>query len=196
MDLDTAIQLFQLVRTYEEYKEGLREVLTRVHTQEELDRARKVIDEKKQHLMESNPEFNAIMEQRKLEAKMRADESKAMHRAKMAEVTADANRIRSEAMMKAESARMDADRMRSGVDDWVAKTKFKTVDPEELERKLDDKLGCPNPKCEDYGKNRRNVINQVPACMRCMHKLLPKSEFKDHNRAYWRRYNKKRKKKK
>ena len=196
MNLDTAIQLFQLVTNYEEYAERLLQVLQRVHTHEELDRAREVIDEKKQELTENKTEFNAIMERRKQEAKQRADYSKAIHRAKMAEVTVDANRIRSEAMLKAESARRDADRMRSGVDDWVARTKFKTVDPEELEKKLDDKLGCPNPKCEDYGKNRRNIINDVPACIRCWHKLVPKSKFKDYYRKYWRKYNKKRKKRK
>ena len=82
-----------------------------------------------------------------------------------------------------------------GVEDWVSQTRFKTIDPEELEKKLDDKIGCPNPKCEDHGKNRGNVINQAPTCMHCNHKLIPKSEFKDYNRKYWRRFNKRRKKK-
>ena len=195
MTLDQAIECFQLVQNFEEYKEGLLDVLTKCHTQEELDKAKIVIDEEKNRLLETNEEFRAIMDRRKQEAKIRADESRALHKAQMAEVTADANRIRSEAMMKAESARMDADRMRSGVDDWVAKTRIKVRTPEEAEAALDDKLGCPNPKCEDQGKNRGNIMNDVPTCMSCWHKLVPKSKFKDHNRQYWRRFNRNRKKK-
>ncbi len=41
--------------------------------------------------MENNPEFKAIIEQGKREAKMKADESKALNRAEMAEAKAKAN---------------------------------------------------------------------------------------------------------
>ncbi len=37
MTLDTAIQIFQQVETYEEYAEGLLLVLQRCHTREELE---------------------------------------------------------------------------------------------------------------------------------------------------------------
>ena len=151
-----------------------------------------IVNAKKADLMKTNPEFKSIMDADIRENKMRADESKALHKAKMAEATADANRIRSEALMKAESARRDA---RSSVDDWVAKTRIKVRTPEEAEAALDDKLGCPNPKCEDHGKNSGNIMNDVPACFSCMHKLVPKSKFKDYNRKYWRKFNRKRKKK-
>ncbi len=195
MELDIAIQLFQLVDTLDEYEKGLLEVLTRCHTQEELDRARKVIDERKQHMTENNPEFNAVMEQRKREAEQRADESKALHSAKMSEVTADANRRRSDAMMKVESARMGTDRMRSGVGDWVAKTRIKIYDPEEKQKQIEAGVGCPNPKCKDRGKNRGNTVNNLPTCMLCHHRLVPKDDFKSYNRVYWRKFNRGRKKK-
>ena len=185
MDLDTAIQLFDLVDNFDEYEEGLREVLTRVHTQEELDRARVVIDEKKQYMIDNSPEFNAIMEQRKREAKMRADESKAMHKAKMAEVTADANRIRSEAMMKAESARAG---MRSDVDNWVAKTRVRKAPVEELEN--NNELWCPICVKED---KHRNIINNKPSCSTCWHPLVKKSELKDYPRKYRRAWKRRKK---
>ena len=192
MTLDQAIECFQLVQNFEEYKEGLLDILTKCHTQEELKRAKAVIEEEKTRLLETNEEFKAVMDRRKQEAKIKADESRALHKAQMAEATADANRIRSEAMMKAESARRDA---RSSVDDWVARTRIKKRTPEEAQQVLDDKLGCPNPKCEDKGKNRGNIMNDEPTCMSCWHKLVPKSKFKDHNRQYWRRFNRNRKKK-
>lgn len=188
MDLDTAISLFRLVMNFEEYREGLRQVLTRCHTREELDKAKIVIEEEKNRLLETNEEFRTIMDQRKQDAKMRAEESRAMHKAKMAEIGADADRIRSEAMAKADATRMD-------VENWVSERRIKTRTFDEAQKIVDDKLGCPNPKCEEYGKNRGNVMNNIPTCMRCFHKLVPKSEYKDYNRKYWRRYNKKKKRK-
>ena len=180
IDLETAIELFRLVIDFEEYKEGLREVLTRCHTREELDRAKLVIDEKKNELMETNKEFKAIMDRRKQEAKMKADESRAIHKAKMAEATANANKIRSEAMMKAESARRDAN---TRVDDWVAKTRVRKAPVEELENKSE--MWCPI--CVVLDTNN-NVINGFPSCAKCYHKLVPKSELKNYNRAYRRRW--------
>ena len=185
IDLETAIELFRLVIDFEEYKEGLREVLTRCHTREELDRAKLVIDEKKNELMETNKEFKAIMDRRKQEAKMRSDESIAIHKAKMAEVTANANKIRSEAMIKAEAARMDA---RTRVDDWVSTTRIRKAPVEELENKSE--LWCPI--CVKEDKNR-NIINDKPSCAICWHELVPKSELPKYNRKYRRQFKKRRK---
>ena len=184
IDLDTAIELFRLVMDFEEYKEGLREVLTRCHTKEELDRAKVVIDEEKERLMNTNPEFKAVMKRRKQEAKMRADEGRAIHKAKMAEVTANANKIRSEAMMKAESARRDAN---ARVDDWVSNTRIRKAPVEELENNTE--LWCPICRARD---TNNNIINDVPSCAKCFHRLVPKSELKNYNRAYRRRLKKKR----
>ena len=180
MSLDLAIRLFDLVETFEEYKEGLREVLTRCHTKEDLDRAKVIIDEKKEHLINTNPEFKAIMDQRKREAKMQADESRAIHTAKMAEVTADAIRIRSEAIAKAQSGM-------SHIDEWVARTRVRKAPIEELENNTE--LWCPI--CIKEDKNR-NIINNKPSCSTCWHELVPKSELKKYNRKYRRNYKKRR----
>jgi len=186
MSLDDAIQLFDLVETFSEYEEGLREVLTRVHSQEELDRARQVIEDKKQYMIENNAEFNVVMEQRKWEAKQRADLDRAVHKATMAEAEAKAKSARADALARVKGVLSDVD-----VDDWVAKTRFKTVDPEELERKSEEELYCPICRQMDTSNN---IVNNEATCMACMHKLVPKSELKDYPRKYRRAWNKRRKK--
>ncbi len=186
MDLDTAIQMFDLGDTFEEYKKGLLQVLTRVHSPKELDRARKVIDEKKQYMIENNPEFNAIMENRKRETKQRAELDRAVHKAKMAEVEAKAKTIRADAMSRVKGAYAD-----QGLDDFVASTRFKMVDPEELERKSEEELWCPICREKDTSNN---IVNNNPTCMKDMHRLVPKSELKDYNRSYRRKWGKRRKK--
>ena len=103
----------------------------------------------------------------------------------MDEATADANRIRSDAMMKAEAARMDA---RTRVDDWVATTRVRKVPVEELENNTE--MWCPI--CNKLDKNR-NIINDKPSCMTCFHELVPKSDLRKYNRAYRRRWKKRRK---
>jgi len=187
-DLDLAIRLFDLVETFDEYKEGLLQILnasTKVSDPNEArKRVMKIAEAKKAELMEAKPEFKAIMDQRKREAKMRADESRALHKAKMAEAKTNADKS-SEAMMKAEAARMDA---RTRVDDWVAKTRIRKAPVEELENKSE--LWCPI--CRKLDTNR-NIINDKPSCMTCFHELVPKSELKNYNRAYRRRLKKKRK---
>ena len=72
MDLDAAIEMFQVAETYKEYEVGLLAILMRVHTREELKDAKKIIDDKKSCLMKNSPEFNAIMEHHKSEAEQHA----------------------------------------------------------------------------------------------------------------------------
>ncbi len=180
LTLKQAIGCFRLAANYEEYKEGLREMLTQCHTNKQLEQVKPIIEQEKHRLITENPEFKAIMDARLRENKIRNEQERAEHLARAA---------------KAGTSRKSAKMLDPDIDEWVAKTRVKIVAPEELEKKLDDKLGCPNPKCEDHGKNRGNTINNILTCMRCRHKLIPKSEFKNHNRAYWRRFNKKRKKK-
>ena len=187
MNLDTAIQRFQLVDTFPEYEKGLLEVLTRVHSQEELDRARVVIDERKQYMIENNPEFNTVMENKKLEAKQRAELDRAVHKAKMAEAEAKSKSARADALDSGKGAMPDR-----GVDDWVAKTRFKTVNPEELEKKTKKALWCPI--CVKENKNR-NIINNEPTCIVDMHRLVPKYELKNYPRSYRRAWKRGKKKK-
>ena len=176
LTLDQAIGCFKLVVNYEEYKEGLREVLTKCHTQEELDKARVVIDEEKERLMNTNPEFKEIMDRRKAEAKRRAEEDKALHRARMAEAGAEASRAKTEAMAKVRDIQ--------DVEDFVARTRFKTFSPEEAEKKRSKALICPICKDSDHG----NIVNQKPTCMKCMHELVEEADLSKYNRKYRRRW--------
>ena len=189
-ELETAIQQFQLVETFEEYKAGLLDVLkksTKVREPNEArERVKEIIDAKKTDLMKNSPEFKSIMDQRTRENKMRAEESQAIHKAKMAEATVNANRIRSDAMMKAESARMDAS---ARVDGWVATTRIRKAPIEELEN--NNEFWCPI--CVKEDKNR-NIINDSPSCMTCFHPLVKKSDLKNYNRKYRRNWSPKRKK--
>ena len=120
-DLDTAIQLFDLVETFDEYGERLLDVLnksTKVRDPNEArERVMEVVNAKKAELMKNSPEFKAIMDAKARENKMRADESKAIHRAKMAEAEAKASMARSKAMSRVRGALPD-----SGLDDFVART--------------------------------------------------------------------------
>ena len=190
--LDKAIELFQRVDTFDKYKEGLIDVIKKSTKVSDPHKARervmKIVDVKKNELMKNNTEFKAIMDRKKQENKQKADYAKAAHKAKMAEAKATVNEARFSSMSRVTHSDKD-------IDDWVAKTRIKIRTPEEAENVLNDKLGCPNPKCGGYGENRGNVVNDVPTCMGCWHRLVPKSEFKEYNRSYWRKWNKKKKRK-
>ena len=180
MSLDLAIRLFDLVETFEEYKEGLREVLKASTKTSDPKASRemviKIIDEKKQELMDNKPEFKAIMDQRAAEVKRQSDYDRAIHNARMSEAKSEASRARSEAMARIPD-----------IDEWVAKTRVRTTPIEELENKSE--LWCPI--CVKEDKNR-NIINNKPSCATCWHTLVPKSELPKYNRKYRRNYKKRR----
>lgn len=176
MSLDLAIRLFDLVETFEEYKEGLREVLKASTKTSDPKASRemviKIIDEKKQELMDNKPEFKVIMDQRAADAKRQSEYDQAIHRAKMSEAKSEASRARSEAMSKVQSGL-------SHIDEWVARTRVRKAPIEELENKSE--LFCPICRERDTSNN---IVNNEKTCMKCMHKLVPKSELKDYNRKY------------
>jgi len=193
VDLDTAIQQFQLVETFDEYKEGLSELLHTCTTDEEVKRAGEVIEEQKQRLREANPEFNAIMESREQENKQRAELDRAVHRAKMAEVEAKAQASIAGAVSSVRGVIPQVD-----TDEWIARTKLKIASPEDLERKSEEGLWCPICRKKDTAGN---IINDEPACMRvnesgrqCFHKLVPQEDLKNYNREYRRKWARRRKK--
>lgn len=39
-----------------------------------------------------------------------------------------------------------------------------------------------------HGPDRGNVMNNEPTCMSCMHKLIPREDLKEYNRAYRRNW--------
>ena len=179
LELDQAISIFRLVQTFEEYKEGLGKLLSICTTNEEVDQVSTVIDEIKQHLINTNIEFKAIMDRQKQERKMINDERRALRRAKKAEINAEANLEIKGARAKVALARADA-----LMDSPIGKTTNRTM--EEMEAQLSDKLVCPICKEKDRG----NTINDVLACMKCHHRLVPSSELGNYNRAYRRRFKK------
>lgn len=187
LSFEEELGFFRNVVDYEDYEKGLRDLLGRCHSQEELDTAKVAIDEVKDRLMESDKEFKQILDNRKRDAQLQADMQQAIHRATMSEARSEGQRTHQEALAKVPKVDIP-------VDDWVAKTRYKTYDPEEKKKSIKAGIGCPNPKCKGHGKNKGNVMNNTPTCMACFHKLVPKSEFKDYNRKYWRRFNKKNKK--
>ena len=187
------LAFFNQVDDYKSYVATLKSLLGRCHSQEELDTVKDAIEVVKDRLMTCNPEFRMIMDSRMQAVKLKADYERAIHRADMSTARNDAERQHTEALAKAD--RMTNEAMsKAKVDDWVANTKYKTYEPDEKKRQLETGIGCPNPKCGDHGKNRGNTINSVATCMSCMHRLVPRTEYKEYNRKYWRNYNRRKKK--
>ncbi len=183
LSFEEELGFFRCAVDYEDYERGLRALLCQCHSQLQLDTVKVAIDEVKGRLMESNLTFKQILDTRTSEAKTQSDMHQAIQRAKMNESRLKANRTRKDIQSKLGTRDLD----------WVSQHRIKTYDPEEKKKSIDAGTGCPNPKCKDHGKNRGNVLNNTPVCMSCMHRLVPKSEFKDYNRKYWRRFNRKKK---
>lgn len=153
--------------------EGLKEV----HTQEALDAQKVKLDAAKKRLLEVDPEFRNMIADNRRKAKIRSDRMKAEHKASMAESKAKSDAIRSNALARARSAEAD-------VDKWVSEHKIRIRTPEEAEKKSKEKLWCPICRKRDTSNN---ILNGVPTCFdpsHRPHKLVPKSELRDYNRAY------------
>lgn len=170
--LKDAIELLRQSKDYNEYRRNLGIVVRKYTNEEERQKVLTAIEETKKHLINTNEDFKTKINDTELEARMQM-------------------KISGPPRLKNTLKHIIA-RKKSDLDEWVEKTKFKTVTTSKLKKKKSAEIGCPNPRCVEYGKNMGNIVNNIPACMRCMHKLVSKSEFKDYNRAYWRRYNKKR----
>jgi len=164
-----------------------------VHTQEDLDAQRKIAEEAFDILWEIDPEFREQYNERKRETSRRIRQIKAGDRSrtypdgvqpKVDDMRLKADELRSEAK---EQKRLEKEKE---IESWVQEHRIKIRSQEEAEKALQDNLVCPNPKCTDYGKNRKNIINGVPTCFRCWHVLVPKSKVKNYNRKYWRRWSK------
>ncbi len=180
MELDNAIQLFQKAENFDEFKKGLSDVLKKATKTDDLHGARKrvlaIIDAKKADLMENNPDFKAIMERGKREAKQKAKLARAIHKAEMDEAVANAK-------TKAGIPDSDTDtwvtRVKHKIAGWATGTESKLVEPEEL--------WCPIHRQKDTSNN---IVNGEPTCMKCMHRRVPKSELKNFNRSYRRKWKK------
>jgi len=168
--------IFSQVVNYKEYEECLRSLLGKCHTQEQLDTAKVAIEEVKARLMDTNPEFRGIIGTREQAVKLKSEYEQAIHRAKMSEAKADA---KSEvARITAEASSKIRDRE---AEDWVAKTRYKTYEPDVKEKEIQAGLWCPI--CQEENK-RGNMVNGKPTCTKCWHKLVPKDKLKDYPRKY------------
>ena len=168
---------------YEDYEKGLRALLGRCHSQDELDTAKVAIDEVKARLMESDKEFKQIIDTRERDAKLQADMEAAIHRASMSESRSDAAKATNDAISKVRSSMRDSE-----VQEWVSKRKIKTYDPDEKQKQIDVGLYCPI--CREPN-TRGNSVNGVKACEKCWHELVPKDKLKNYPRKYRRRWKKK-----
>jgi len=175
-DFYVALEDLNAVTDFNSFAEKYLKVL-QIHSPPFTSReARKLIkkaDEKakevKARLTKTNPEFRIIIDERKRQAKRDVDQRTAEYRAGMAK-----------------SARMEAERIR---DNFATEHRMKVRTLEETEKEISSELICPI--CQD--SDRGNLMNGVPTCFKCWHKLIPKSELKNYNRAYRRAWKKRKK---
>lgn len=163
-----------------EFTEAL-EGLKQVHTKEELEAQTLKVNEAKEKLLKVDEDFRHRMEMRKLEAKARADAMKRDMEMKKLQMQTQMQTTRANAQMM----RMQAMAGRGG-----GMSMMKRAMPT-LPTQTPDDLMCPICRQGDKG----NIIDTEPACFKCMHKLVKRSELKDFNREYRRKWKKKMRKK-
>ncbi len=155
--------------------------LSEVHTQEDLDAQSEKMWAARERLLKVDPEFRAMIKAREDKIKEEAERSKEQIRTQHKAIISETETQVAAAMMKARAVSGVSD---DDIDGWVQKHRFKIVTPDEA--KVKSKLICPI--C--LGKDMGNMINEKPACISCMHELVPEGELKNYNRDYrrkWRR---------
>lgn len=158
--------------------------LSDVHTQEDLEAQSEKMWAARKRLLKVDPEFRVMLKDREDKANAEAEERKSQIQSKHKAIVSEAEAEVAAAMVKAKAVM----RMPDGeLDEWIQKHRFKVLKPEETEIK--SKLICPICR----GPDRGNIINGKAACFSCMHVLVPEEELKNYNRAYRRRWKKKRK---
>jgi len=175
----TSMSLEEVRREFWDAWNGLSEV----HTQEDLEAQSEKMWEARKRLLEVDPEFRAMIKTREdkanAEAEARRVKIETKHKSIMSEAEAESQSIISAANAKAKIAMQMSE---VDLDAWAQKHRFKIMPPKETEVK--SKLICPI--CSDM--DRGNIINEKPTCFSCMHELVPKSEIKNYNRDYRRRW--------
>lgn len=161
----------------------LQESLKNIHTKEELEVVESKLEEARHRLWKNDPEFRAMVEENRRQAKIRTDEKKAKYKAEMSE----AERRISLAWMKAEEVRREVEK---DIGMWNQKHRLNIQTSKEAEKTINDNLICPI--CHDL--DRCNIMNGIPFCFLCNHRLVPKSKLKNYNRKYRRNWKRKTKK--
>jgi len=151
----------------------------------ELNRIIEELRRVRTKLLEIDPEFREFVMKNKRVIKRERAEDIAMHRARRAEGESAALVART----RAEDAK------RSAVDEWVQSHRMKMRSSEEVENTIKQgilqKSDLMCPIC--YDSDRGNIVDGEPMCMKCWHKLVPNSEIEKYNRAYRRKWLRRRK---
>jgi len=157
--------------------------LSEVHPRDDLDAQSEKMRAARKRLLKVDPEFRSMIKDREDEAKEDADVRREQIEAKHKLIMSDAEKEVAAAITKAKATLRMSE---ADLDEWAQKHRFKILTPEEAEVK--SALVCPICR----GPDRGNIVNGEPACLKCMHKLVPKSELKNYNRNYRRRWKRKR----
>lgn len=161
--------------------------LSEVHTQKDLESQSENMWAARRRLLKVDPEFRAMIKDRENKANEEADEQERQIKNRHRTITSEAEAKSQGIVLAAEAKASAAMRMsESDLDEWVQKKKFKILTSEEAKNK--SKLVCPICR----GSDRRNILNEKPSCLECMHVLVPEDELKNYNRDYRRRWKRKR----
>ena len=157
------------------------EMFKKVHTREELETVEDKLKKVRQSLWEIDPEFRAMVEENKMQAKIKREEIRALGKIKIAGKDSIPIRLR----LKGEEAKR---KIEDYIEEWIQEHRVKVLTPEKVAHK--EELLCPICLSSD----RKNVVNGIPFCIQCRHKLVSKSNLKEYNRTYRRKWNRKMKK--
>lgn len=149
-------------KEWDEAVEGLKQV----HTNEDLKILQKKIKKIKHRRLKIDADFRREMETRKREHKVQMEQWK--HEMEM-------EKVRIQTKMQGMREQMENSMIGN-----------RPIFPTPTPRRNDsiDKLICPICK----GPNRGNIMNGIPTCMICKHKLIPISHLKKYNRKYRRNW--------
>jgi ribosomal protein L37AE/L43A len=182
---EEALALVKTIETFEDYKKIAYEAFRQAITRADVDRAKEIILAHREHLLKTNPKFAAELAEHR--GKMRMNISQARAEAQVNEREAELT-----AQQKTSKYAMMAD-LNGGEspEAWAKRhqiTKKRTF--EEAEKEAHIKLICPI--C--FGPDHNNIVNGVPTCTKCWHKLVPQTDLKKYNRDYRRRWKRKKNK--
>lgn len=156
-------------RTGEDFKLWLFETGYWVHTQEQLERFEKAVNEVQTLVLQADPYFKEEYDSRRQAMQQQVESERARVRTQADQIVQDS---------EAKARQMEGD----NIDKFLAEHKFKVRPPKDLAEQ--PKLVCPICGDPDYG----NSVNGVPFCLKCNHKLVSPSELKNYNREYKRKF--------
>ena len=131
------------------------ELLKEVHTQEDLERVGAELEEARRRALAESPAYRQLLEERRLEAEVRADKIQHEYESKI-----------SDAKFMANHARGQAERLRN-------------LMPGKLLQNIKADTGFKCPRCGETNLNwkvteRGKHEEKTPWCFRCNMKMLPK----------------------